>query len=596
MATSRTALSHISRWGQRSLMGLGLLTLLPMVLALGLWLFSGPSVPPNSILHVRLDGALREGPQGQLAALYHTHGHPSVSELTHKIRAAATDKRIAGLFLEVKEPEVGLAQLEELARATAEFAQSGKPSWSYLETAGEGSRGDGAFALASLANTVVLAPAGEISLYGMRTDTPFAKGALDALHVDVHVEQRCEYKTFAETFQAHEFSAPHRESMVSLLTDLQQTYLDLVGAHRHRDASVVRQWVLDAPHSSSEARTAGLVDVVGYRDEAVAQLAKVAGRKEPLVDVGSYEAPRRKQSKLRVAFVAAQGEIGRGEGSRSPLGELDAIGSDTYVEALQQAREEHVDAMLVRIDSPGGSYLASDLIRREILLAREQNIFVVVSMGDVAASGGYYIASAADHIVAEAGTITGSIGVVGVMFGLRRALHDLAHVEFGTLEVLPHAGVLGFLDPPNAAQKAVLGRNIDRVYDEFVNKVASDRKRPVEEIRQVARGRVWTGRQALARGLVDELGGMDTALTRLRERFEVGQEQDLSLSVYPEPTSPWDVLRDALLGQVRVATLLHDEKGAWQALMRSFARAATLPQSQGAAQAKASLPSTGRGL
>jgi protease-4 len=555
----------VGRWFGRILMGLGAMTLVLSLSTLAMRWFTG-GVDNNSVLHVTLDGPLHEGPSSPVAALTGQRHRTPLFELTDKIRAAADDRRIVGLLLDVKEPELGLAQLEELARALEAFRGSHKPSWAYMDTAGEQSRGDGAFALATLANTTVLAPSGMVSLFGLRADVPFAKGVLEKLHVDAHVEKRHEYKSFGDTFDETGFTAPNEEATRSLLTGLQERWLSLVAERRQTDANQVRQWVLGSPWTAKGALSERLIDQMGYRDEVLAAIETLAGRSDPLLDVGAYEGPKKPVGKQRVAMVLAAGEIKRGAGDMRPFGDGESIGDETYVDALREAREDGVDAILLRIDSPGGSYLASDLIRREVVLARQQNIPVVVSMGDVAASGGYYIASAADHIVAERGTITGSIGVVAVSFAVRRALNDFFGLRFGTIETLPHPGAPGFLDPPNELERKVLAREIDGIYADFVDKVAESRHRTYAQVHEVAKGRVWTGEQALGHGLVDELGGLDAALGALRKRLQLEPEAPLTLVPYPEPSSAWDVVRDALAAQAQAAALVSAKAGALERL------------------------------
>lgn len=570
MSRFSPAVFAIGRWFRRLLMGVGAMTVLSSLALFSLRACTG-GVERNSVLHVTLDGALREGPSGPVAALTSQRHRTPLFELTEKIRAASDDSRIVGLFLEIKEPELGMAQMAELSRAIDAFHASHKPSWSFMETAGEQSRGDGAFALSTLAQTSMLAPSGMVSLFGMRTDVPFAKGVLERAHVDAHVEKRYEYKSFADTFSEKGFTKAHEESTRSLLGDLQDTYLSFVGAHRNQDPNGVRRWVLAAPHAAEEAKAQRLVDRVGYRDEALALIEQSAGRDDALIAVENYEPQKPKSSRQRIALVLGSGEIRRGDGGFSPWGDSEGMGSDTYTEALRDAREDGVDGIVLRIDSPGGSYLASDVIRREVVLARQQNIPVVVSMGDVAASGGYFIASAADHIVAEAGTITGSIGVVGVSFAVRRALDDFFGLRFGSIEMLPHPGAPGFLDAPNEEERKVLAGSIDRIYKDFVDKVADARHRSYSEIHEVARGRVWTGRQALARGLVDEVGGLDVALAFLRKRLDVDESMPLTLVPFPAPSSAWDVLRDAVTNQTQAAHAVSAHAG-WLGQLSAWLR------------------------
>lgn len=530
-------------------MTLGLVTALFYAFSL-FTLLKKPSIADHTILDITLDGPIDEAPAAQVSRLLGHEEAVPLTTLVQRIRDAAQDKRIDGLLLRIKSPEVGLAQAQELQRAMQTFAAAGKWTGSYLETAGEGTRGDGAYLLATMANQVILAPPGEINLMGVRTDAPFGAQALQKVRVRAHVEQRYEYKNYAEMFTETGFTAAHKEAMAGLLDDMQLQICELMAHGRHTSVDAVKAWIFEAPFNSSGALAHHLVDTVGYWDEVQKQLSQAAhGRQEPLLPIAQYPGQTAPKSAVPIAFVVGQGEISRGEGKRSPVGSRDHMGSDTYMEALRDAREEQVRGVLLRIDSPGGSYLASDLLRREVELTRNQNIPVVVSMGDVAASGGYFIAMGADHVVAEAGTITGSIGVVSVSFAVREALQQVG-ITFDSYSSLPAPSAMGFLDPLEGEGLARMRREVDRIYGDFVTKVSESRHVSYDDVHKVARGRVWTGRQALARGLVDEVGGVDTAMAYLRRRLDLGEDAALELINYPEPATPWGFLRELADGQL----------------------------------------------
>lgn len=549
----------ILRYVRRVLMALGLITLI--LAGVGLYtLLRSPSIAPHSILELTLDGPLPEAPPAQVSRLFGGDETLPLATIVSRIKRAAEDPHIDGLLLRVKAPEVGLAQAEELGRAMQVFRASKKWSAGYMETAGEGSRGDGAFLLASMANQVILAPPGEINLMGMRIDAPFGKNALERLRVQAHVEQRYEYKNYAEMFTESGFTPAHKEAMAGLLDDMQARICELLAAARNTSVSTVRAWIYESPFTSASALEHHLVDAVGYWDDVEKRATEAAGgRDDPFVNIAAYRPKPLHKNNVPVALVVGQGEINRGEGSHRPVGNQDHMGSDTYTEALRQARADHVRGVVLRIDSPGGSYIASDLIRREVELTRDQNIPVVVSMGNVAASGGYFMAIDADHIVAELGTITGSIGVVSVSFAVREALQHFAGITFDSYATVLAPGATSFLDPLGGEGLLRMRRDVDRIYQDFVGKVAKGRHVDYDSIHKVAKGRVWTGRQALARGLIDEVGGIDTALAYLRRRLDLADDAGIELINYPEPETPWSVLRELADGQM-----------ATQAMMRSL--------------------------
>lgn len=546
------------RFVRRCLMTLGVLSLLPIAAAVVTYLWRGGGLPQDSVLQLTLDGAIPEAPSSSVTALWREDGTLHLAEMVHRLRAAADDKRVVGLLLEVKDPKVGLAQLAELRRAVQAFRASGKWTAAYVETVGEGGHGDGAYALAAMAQNIYLSPPGEVHLSGMHAEVPFLAETFDRAKLDVHVQQRYEYKNFADTFVQKGFTEAHHASVKSLLDDMQATLSGHIAEARNQSPNVVAEWVQAAPFHAGAAKARGLVDKVLYWDEVQALVDERAGRDDALVELADYTPPSRKKKQVDVAYVVGEGEISRGAGGG--LHGEEGMSSETYVQALQQARQDKVRGVLLRIDSPGGSYLASDLIRREVARTRADKIPVVVSMGNTAASGGYFIAAEADHIVAEAGTVTGSIGVVGASFAVGRALEHFFGVHFGRYDALPHPGTLDLLAPPDALQRARLSEQIDRVYNDFVGKVAQGRHKSFAEVHAVAKGRVWTGQQALALGLVDTLGGIDEAKAYLARRIDLQEGEELALQLYPAPKSPLELVRDTLdvtVGAVPAVRSLH---------------------------------------
>ncbi len=527
--------------------------ILPAILAA--WsLLHTPSLPSKSVLHVRLDGPLPELARPSLTNLWAERMGDSLHDVAVAIRAAGHDDKIVGLVLDVRTNALGMAQLSELRAALRSYQASKKMNLAYLQPSETGGTVDRAYALATAAERVVLAAPSELALQGLRAEVPFLRETFKRLHVQPTTEQRYEYKTFANTFTQQGFTPEHLSSLKDVLDDVQETLLQSIAEGRHVSLSEVRSWVLGAPWAPQAALTAKLVDRTGYWDDVVAETEALAGRKDALIDLGTYQARRKHPSGgPKVAFIVASGEIRTGDAGRSPLEPSSKMGSDTLTEALRDARADAPDAILLRVDSPGGSWVASDLIRREVQLCREANLPVVVSMGDVAASGGYLIATEADHIVVEAGSITGSIGVVAASFAVREALHHFAGINVGVYETLPHPGSLNMLDPPTPADRSRLSRTLDGIYDEFVGRVASTRHKSREQIHALAKGRIWSGRQAVKNGLADEEGGIHTALAYLRRRLDLAVDAPLQLRTYPEPQTPFDVVRDYISSEVRIA-------------------------------------------
>lgn len=503
-------------------------------------------IPHENILRVVFDGPISESPRPNLGILMGQPAEPTLHQMLQGIRDAAQDPRIVALLLDVRTPQMGVAQLEEIAEAIRTFRESGKPTTSYFETAGETGHGDGAFALATLADHVVVNPAGDVHLSGLQADVGFYKGAFERAHVGVHTEQRYEFKNYANSFHETGFTQAHKESLKFVLDDLQKTLLKIIADNRRVTELRVHDWVLHAPFSAQAAQAVNMVDEVAYWDVVDTQLKRLVDKEDPYLDLDRYCARRQKKPQgATIALIVASGEIHRGDGRANlPVAQTATIGSETFAQAFRDARQDEVDAVLLRIDSPGGSYIASDVLRHEVALTRDANIPVVVSMGNSAASGGYMMATDADHIVAQAGTITGSIGVLAASFSVREALSHWFGITYDSYQTLPHPGTLSFLDPPSVADKERLSASIDRIYQDFVDKVARGRHQPYAAIEKVARGRIWTGQQAKERGLVDELGGYTEATQYLRQRLKLAPGEPIEFVAYPDVPHGFEALRD----------------------------------------------------
>ena len=442
------------------------------------------------------------------------------------LHEAADDRHVVGLIAKVG----GLwpwGTMQELRRGVQTFAASGKPTLAWVETFGElGSRGMSAYVLATAFGELWLQPGGEVSMLGVGIETPFVRGTLDRLGIEPQFEQRHEYKSARDVLVRKEFTAAHREALErlaeSVFTDAVETIADARGLTHNQ----VRELIDTGPRTASEAQTAGLVDRLGYRDQAYeAMRARTEGKPELLF--ADRWRPRRKLAppphrRGHVALVEVRGGISSGRTRRSPMGRQ--AGSDTVSAQLRAAHNnDRARAVVLRVESPGGSAVASEVIWREVWRLQESGKPVVVSMGDVAASGGYYIASPAEVIVALPATLTGSIGAVGGKLVVDGLL-DRVGVTTGSVQRGARALMYSARRAFSEEERARFAATIDAIYDDFVGKVAAGRKRPVAEIEAVARGRVWTGRDALEAGLVDELGGLRDAVRIARQRANLPED------------------------------------------------------------------------
>ncbi|HEX5757594.1 MAG TPA: signal peptide peptidase SppA [Thermoanaerobaculia bacterium] len=468
----------------------------------------------------------------------------SMAELYPALRAARDDRAVKGLAVYIEDADFGLAKAQEFRRQLAALRRAGKFVECYLETAGEGSNGTLAYYLATACEKIHLAPAGDLNLLGLYADSLFLRGTFEKLKIDpafVHVGR---YKSAVEAYTRAAHSPAAEEAMNAVLDSFYRQLVAGIAEARRLPPEEVRRLVDGAPYDAPEAVRRKLVDGLAYPDQFRDRLERRAGGEPRLVRLQDYRTGRNPFAADTIAIVFALGTIVRGQGGLEPWTQEVFLGSESLGEILSDlAEDDGVDAVVLRVDSPGGSALASDLILRQVeLLAREKP--VVVSMSDVAASGGYYIAAKAHKIVAEPATLTGSIGVFGGKFVTRRFQEEHLGVTHDTLKRGANADIYTSLAPFSAAQEARVEGLMRRVYATFVGHVARGRKLTPREVDTVAQGRVWTGEEARRLRLVDELGGFDRALELARAAADIEPDAAVRLAIYPEPPSLLDLLFD----------------------------------------------------
>ncbi len=481
-----------------------------------------PPVPgrrPDVLLELDLTSAPVEVEPDDLVARLRARHRARLRDVLRTLHEAGDDRHVRGLVVRVGGATLDWATMQELRDAIGKFVASGKPAVAWAETLGDGN-GTVAYVLASACTEIWLQPTGELGLLGVAAETTFLRGALDKLGIEPQLDKRHEYKNAADRIMNYEFTPEHREAVDRVAVSVWSWAKGAIAAARGLTETRVGELADSAPLAAADARTGGLVDRLGYRDEVYADVRKRVGDAE-LLFADRWRPHRRLATVVRrhrrtVALVEARGDIVSGRSGGGPRGRR--LGSDTVCAALRAARQnEHVGAVVLRVDSPGGSAIASDAIWREVVLTRDNGRPVIVSMGDVAGSGGYYIACPADVIVAQPATITGSIGVLGgkvVVSGLLERLGlgtgAVAHGRNARM----YSSREGFTD----SEREQLAAMLDRVYADFVQKVALGRRMSTEAVDAVARGRIWSGADARENGLVDELGGLHDAVRIARER------------------------------------------------------------------------------
>ncbi len=519
---------------------LGLIVVATLLSAAGVWFTASlggrrASVPSSTALVLRLDADLGEVEGSGLFDRF-VVGPPTVRALIDAIGRAKTDKRVKGLVLEPVGGAPFWARSQEIRDAILDFRKSGKKTIAFLEYGGEQE-----YFLATACEKVVLLPSSVLDIKGLATYEVFLRGAFDKIGVTPDFVHIGDYKTAINTYTQRTFTAAHREMTTSLNHDAFDQLVQAVAVARKKSPETIRALFDEGPFIAEDALAAGLVDALLYRDEVEEQ---VGLGDEDTTDFEDYvramPPPFSFSARPKIAVIYAVGTIASGDG---PSG--DVAGSDTLVEYINQAADDRlVKAIVLRVDSPGGSSIASDVIWRALMLAREEKP-LIVSMGDLAASGGYYIAMPGHVIVAQPGTLTGSIGIYTGKFAIGGTLEKLG----ASMEAVSE-GKMAEMDSParpfTEAERAKIEEQVHAFYDQFVAKVAEARKSTPEKIDALARGRVWTGRQAKKIGLVDELGGLDRAVAIAKERAKIAASADVDLVLYPPRPSLFDALSHPL--------------------------------------------------
>jgi len=539
-----------------------------------------PIVTPladNIILTVDLTQGLAEGPHQDRLLRLLLGSEPSLRDVLDGIETASSDPRVKVLLARVGDDELGLAKIQELRDAIAAFRAKGKFALAFADSFGEFGPGTRPYYLATAFDEIWLQPMGNVGLTGLYAEVPFFKGTLDLLGIVPEFDHREEFKTAMNSLTETKMTPPHREEVDALLASIGGQIIHGIAEGRKLPEAEVREAIDRGPLLADEARQAKLVDRLGYRDEVLAQARAHAGSGAELTGLTTYldRAGRPHREGSTIALIYGSGLIQRAASSANPLTESNVMAATEITRAFRAAvRDPAVRAILFRIDSPGGSVVASESIWREVVFARERGKPVVVSMGDVAGSGGYYVAAAADKIVAEPSTLTGSIGVLAGKLVVSDLFRKLG-MSTDSAQVGANAAMYSSTSEFSTRAHSRLEAFLDETYKGFKDHVASGRHMTQEEVEEVARGRVWSGEDAKARGLVDELGGSAVALRLAKEAAKLAPDAAVKLTVFPREKEPFEIVFDRLVGKERDG----DEPGASsQSIERSLKAAQPLLQ------------------
>jgi protease-4 len=490
----------------------------------------------NSVLRIDLNGDIKErgvkNPFGELD-LGPFMPEPSVglNDIIENLKKAKDDKNIRGIYLEISNPIAGFATLEEVRNALLDFKSSGKFIYAYSEVYSQK-----AYYLATTANKLYLNPQGGMEIKGLSSQIMFFKKMLDKLDMEVQIFRHGKFKSAIEPFMLDKMSDANRTQVETYLGSLWNHMVDGIAKNRKITSKEINDMANNLSiRSPEDAVKYKLVDALKYEDEVFSDIKKNISLSETdkinFVSLNKYSGAVKesKLSKDKIAVIYAVGEIESGEGDD------EKIGSVRIAKAIRDARlDKNVKAIVLRVNSPGGSALASDVIWRETVLAQKAKPFIV-SMGDVAASGGYYISCAADRIFAQPNTITGSIGVFGMIPNAQKALSEKLGITIDTVNTNKHSDVGTILRGVSSDEFEYVQQSVEHIYDVFITKVAAGRKTSKNNIDSVGQGRVWSGADAIKINLVDELGGINDAIAYAAKQAKIS---DYKLQLLPKQKDP----------------------------------------------------------
>ena len=498
-----------------------------------------PSIRDNSVLTLRVSGSLPDYSPDDPFKKFFGGPDQSLTGLVMQFKKAKVDKRIKAILLDVNMSGVGWGKAEEIRDAITDFRSSGKPVYAYIEF---GLNKE--YYIATACDKIIVPPPGELFINGLAADVMFFRGSLDKLGIYPDIFQIGKYKSAGDMFTQKQMTDAHREVVNALLDDLFNRYVNAIAQARKKTPEEVRALIDNAPYNATKAKEAGLIDEAMYKDDVEKQFKKMLGYKDTdtFVPVRSadYRDVRPESLGLnkgeRIAVIYASGDIGSGSSENSPSGDQ-SIGSDTVAKALNDAAaDKTIKAIVLRVDSPGGSGLASDIIWHAVEAANQKKP-VVVSMSDVAASGGYYISASASKIIAQPSTITGSIGVVAGK-PVMRGFYDWLGISNEYVLRGKTAGMFRETEKFSVEERVKFEEWIKTTYyNDFVPKVARGRQKDPQYIDSIAQGRVWTGQQAKDRGLVDDFGGLDKAIDVAKQLAKIPADKGVERVILPYPTT-----------------------------------------------------------
>lgn len=569
---------------KKTCMALGAFVLFFVVLsAVGLFFVDKEAeveIPQNMVLVYNMDKPLPETLAPPSLAAPFESSHITAQNFIDSLNTASKDKRVHGLVVKLNSAGIELNHIQEIRKALKDFKKSGKFAYIYAPSFSELGSGIGAYYLAAAFDEIWMQPVGFLSVTGLSLEMPFARGLLDKVGVTPEFLHREEYKSAMESFTNTSMSPANREMMQSILNELSGQILNDVAMDRKIPAKTLQSYINQGLFTGQDALKAGLITHLNYYDVLSDKLdQKILGERDKThslqvtledyydVVVQKYE----DNKKGNVALVSIDGEIVAGEDQETGY----ATGDYIAKAILQAAEDDDIKVIVLRVNSPGGSPVASETIRRAINIAKGNGKKIVVSMGALAASGGYWVCVDADKIYALPTTITGSIGVIMGKFAIADLWKKLG-VNWDGMSWGDNAKLWSVNDAMTQAHRAVLNNAIDSTYQDFIARVAHGRKMDEQRVRSLAKGRAWTGSQAVKLGLVDELGGLDDALDSAAHMLGKKDRSEISLLVLPKPLTPFEQLMALMGEEVRAGRF---DFGAYNGLFKLFDSAKAVERS-----------------
>jgi protease-4 len=558
--------------------GVALFLILGFVLIVALFIASlrgtEPHIRNNSVLALKIKGSLPDYVPDDPVARMLGAQDSSLTNLLLQIKKAKVDKRIGGILLDIEMSDVGWGKADEIREAIKDFRASGKPVYAYMEF---GTNKE--YYIATACDKIYVSPPGDLFTIGLAADVMFLRGSLDKLGIYPEVVKIGKYKNAPDQFTEKQMTEAHREVINAMLDDIFNRFVDTIAATRNKSQEEVRAFIDNSPQSSQQAKDSGFIDGVSYRDDVEVELKKRLGYKDAdklnVVSAGAYHNIEPESLGLntgeKIAIIYASGAIGSGKSNTSPFGSQ-SVGSDTMVKAINDAVEDKtIKAIVIRVDSPGGSSYASDVIWHAVENARKKNKPVVVSMGDVAASGGYYIACNANRIIAEPSTITGSIGIFAGK-PVMKGFYDWLGISSEYVLRGKNAGMFRETDKFTPEERAKFEEWVKGGYEDFIRNVAKGRSKDVGYIDSIAQGRVWMASQAKEKGLVDEFGGLDRAVEVAKQLANIPADKSVRRIILPYPRTFLEQLFNTETDEEN-AKALQQQRAVFQALPADMRRA-----------------------